>query len=171
MTLVVEDGTGKADAESYISVSDATAYHASRGNSAWAAIASDTVREQLLRKATDYMLYTYRGSWLGERKTDAQRLDWPRYSAWPEDRQTELPDDEVPQDIAQACAELALIANTTSLTPSVTRGKKKVKVGPLEVEYDGSAPTATAFVAASVRLAYYLCGVANGGPFAKLVRT
>ena len=78
MTLVVEDGTGKADAESYISVADATAYHAAMGNTAWAALASDTVREQLLRKATAYIGNMYAARWTGYRSTTSQALDLPR---------------------------------------------------------------------------------------------
>ncbi|MBW2635985.1 MAG: hypothetical protein JRC86_00410 [Deltaproteobacteria bacterium] len=35
MSIVVEDGTGKADAETLISVADATAYHTARGNAGW----------------------------------------------------------------------------------------------------------------------------------------
>ena len=52
MSLVVEDGTGKADAESYISVADADTYHSNRGNTDWAALTT-TEKEQLLRGATD----------------------------------------------------------------------------------------------------------------------
>ena len=47
MTLIVEDGTGLANAESYVSVADATTYHANIGNTAWAAITSDATKEQL----------------------------------------------------------------------------------------------------------------------------
>jgi hypothetical protein len=36
MALIVEDGTGLANAESYVSVADATTYHANIGNTAWA---------------------------------------------------------------------------------------------------------------------------------------
>jgi hypothetical protein len=51
---------------------------------------------------------------------------------------------------------LALIAETTPLTPNITRGKKRVKVGPIEVEYDGNAPTGTMFVSASLKLSPWL---------------
>ena len=39
MSIVTEDGSGRADAETFISVADASAYHADRGNAAWAALA------------------------------------------------------------------------------------------------------------------------------------
>jgi hypothetical protein len=77
MALVVEDGTARADAESYCSVAAADTYHANRGNTVWAAL-TQTVKEQCLRKATDYMV-VYRNAWDGYRKTTTQALDWPRF--------------------------------------------------------------------------------------------
>ena len=159
MALIVEDGTGKPDAESLASVAFADAYHAGRGNAAWAATDAE-VKEQLLRKATDYIVSMYAGSWAGLELVAGQALPFPR-SPWGL---------VVPVPIQQACAELALIAKTTPLMPNVTRGKKRVKVGPLEVEYDGNAATSTKFVAASLRIGPFL-SVLSTGPFAKLVRT
>jgi hypothetical protein len=78
MALIVEDGTGLANAESYVSVAAATTYHANVGNTAWAAITSDTTKEQLLRKATDYMVAQYRLQYAGCRRYSTQSLDWPR---------------------------------------------------------------------------------------------
>jgi hypothetical protein len=148
MALIVEDGTGKPDAESFISVADATAYHAARGNAAWAALASDTLREQALRKGTDYMEQMYRERWAGTRLTATQALSWPRYmvpmkdapggyGSWP----AYYPQDEVPLIVAHACAELALRAAAGELAPDIDRVTTREKVGPLEVEYAaGAAP-------------------------------
>jgi hypothetical protein len=69
MTLTVEDGTGKADAESYISVADADTYFTARNNATWAAL-STSDKEAALRKATDYMLQAYRVRWAGMRETE-----------------------------------------------------------------------------------------------------
>ena len=79
MSLIVEDGSIVTGAESYISVADASTYHTARGNAAWAALASDAVREQCLRKATDYMEQVYRSRWQGCRVGETQALSWPRY--------------------------------------------------------------------------------------------
>ena len=65
MAIVVEDGTGKSTAESYISVADASTYHTARGNTAWAALTTDALREAALRKATDFMRQVYRSRWQG----------------------------------------------------------------------------------------------------------
>ena len=160
MALIVEDGTGIADAESLASVEFFKDYHAKRGN-AVAATLTDEVIEQLLRKATDYAVALYATQWGSEPAVVGQALPFPRV-AWGL---------TVPLPVQQAIAELALIARTTPLMPNVTRGKKKVKVGPLEVEYDGNASTSTNFVAASLRFAPFLYLVATASPFAKLVRT
>ena len=56
MSLSVETGDGSANSESYISVADADAYHEARGNTAWEDISGDTIKEQLLRKAADFMV-------------------------------------------------------------------------------------------------------------------
>jgi hypothetical protein len=143
MALVIDDGTGRADAESFVSVADATAYHAKRGNAAWAALASDEAREQMLRKATDYMEQVYRGRWAGMRKTVAQALSWPRYYVPVRDVPITqyYPDNTVPTVVANACAELALRAITGELAPDIKRLAKRVKVDVIETEYvDGATP-------------------------------
>lgn len=148
MALIVEDGTGKADAESYISVADATAYHAARGNAAWAALASDTVREQALRAATDYMLQSYRYRWAGARKTATQALDWPRLDVPRLDTrlaagsvflQSYYDTSSVPTEVAQACAVLALKASAGELAPDIGRITSREKVDVIEVTYQESA--------------------------------
>ncbi len=162
MALIVEDGTGVTGAESLASVAFADAYHAARGNAGWASVASTEVKEQLLRKATDYAIAVYYGNWNGVEVATGQALPFPRY--------VNTINIGNPLGVQQAIAELALIAKSTPLMPNVTRGKKRVKVGPLEVEYDGSAATATKFVAASLRFAPFLGGAVSSA-MVKLVRT
>ena len=77
MALIVEDGTGKSDAESFISVADADTYHSNRGNTDWASLLT-AAKEQNLRKATDYICQVYRMKWAGTRVNGTQALDWPR---------------------------------------------------------------------------------------------
>nr|WP_315467149.1 DnaT-like ssDNA-binding protein [uncultured Undibacterium sp.] len=134
MSLIVEDGTGKSDAESLCSLSDANAYHAARGNAAWGALASDDLREQSLRKATDFITQMYRLKWQGIRSKVTQALDWPRISVYIEDYPvlTTI----VPTDVKNACAELALKASTTVLAADLKQGVKSKKVGPIETVYD-----------------------------------
>ena len=173
MSLIVEDGTGKADAESFISVADATTYHAARGNTEWAALSSDTVREQKLRIATDYMEQLYRARWAGYRKTTTQALSWPRYEVPLEDvgyGYAYYDSDSVPQIVKNACAELALRAIDGDLSPDIEQRAKREKVGDLEVEYDSNAPAFTQYRAIDNMLSVLL-KVGGSSAMCKLVRT
>jgi len=81
MPLVVEDGTGLSDAEAYVSVADADAYHAQFGNANWAA-ATLASKESALRRAAQYIDTQYR--FRGDPLNDTQALAWPRSTRpWP----------------------------------------------------------------------------------------
>lgn len=159
MALIVEDGTGLADADSYASLADAAAYHESVGNAAWAALDSDTVREQLLRVATYYMVETYRTMWAGTRMTSTQALDWPRYEVPMVDAPggdywaAYYPSNEVPAAVKRACAVLALKASTTELSPDLGPAAIREKVGPIEVEYSAGYQQQTRYQAIDNMLA------------------
>lgn len=138
MSLIVEDGTGLSTAESYGSVADADTYHANIGNTTWGTLTT-AVKEQLLRKATNYMIQTYRMRWAGVRKNDTQALDWPRFLVPRLDTEAlyaYYDSDSVPGEVKVACFELALKANSAALAPDTERLTKREKVGQLEVEYD-----------------------------------
>lgn len=128
MTIIVEDGAGKADAETYVSVVVADAYHTAMGNTAWTG--ADAAKEIALRRATQYLdnRYTYRGT----RLTSTQALEWPRVGyelgwrveAWP-----------VP-NLRDACCEAALRALTDPLQTDVAADQvTEETVGPITVKY------------------------------------
>jgi hypothetical protein len=163
MTLIVETGAGLANAESFISVSDATTYHANMGNSAWAAIATDALREAYLRRATMYMEQAYRERWAGFRQTTVQALCWPRswvpmrdapsgYATFP----SYYPPSAIPALVANACAELALRASAGDLLADLQQGVLKEGVGPLSVEYDKATPQTVRYVAVAAMLRPFL---------------
>ena len=147
MSLVVETGAGLSTAESYVSVADADAYHAARGNTTWADLDDLEQKEPALRRATDYMMQVYRTRWKGVRMQAEQALDWPRSGVYTEpfmhgavgEYPYLVPDDIVPVEIARACAKLALKAVSADLAPDLARQTKREKVGPLEVEYADGA--------------------------------
>lgn len=147
MTLVVENGTGMPTAESYASVAEATAYHTARGNAAWAALASDAIREQCLRNASAYMIGEYRLRWSGVRLNDVQALDWPR-SLVPR-RDTAVgayyPNDAVPVEVKNACASLALRASTGPLHKDQTQRKSSVTIGPISTTYEAGSKIAPTY--------------------------
>jgi hypothetical protein len=167
--LVVEDGTGLPNAESYISVADADARHTSLGNTAWTDASVTTAqKEAALRKATIYMLQAYRQRWTGYRAkvVPLQALDWPRYGV--EVDHFPVHYDIVPADVANACADLALKALSSDLAPDLTQGVIREKVGPIETEYNRGAPQYTRYRAIDMMLAPYLTG---GSSRAALVRS
>ncbi len=164
--LIVEDGTGLPNADSLTSLAFADEYHLARGNEAWGAIINER-KEQLLRKATDFTTYIIGPSFAGVRAVVGQSLPFPRYSV----TDINLYSLGVPIAIQEAVAELALIANTTPLLPTSTAvRKKRVKVGPIEVEYDTASFNGPRFVAATARFAAFM-DYRSSGMTARLVRT
>lgn len=76
MPLIVEDGTGKATADAYVSLAEADAYFLGR-NTAWGALANDA-KESAIRFATSWIDDTYAALWKGARANELQTLAWPR---------------------------------------------------------------------------------------------
>lgn len=139
MALIVEDGTGLPDAEAYISVADADAYFAARGNAAWAALTTEA-KEAALRLATDYMEAEYGPRWRGNRLTAEQALSWPRGG------------EGVPEAVRRANAELAVRASAGPLLADQGPAVKQETVGPLSVTYADGARQSTRYAAVEAAL-------------------
>jgi len=165
MSIIVEDGTGKADAESFCTVIYADAYHLARGNTAWAALATEA-KEQALRNATDYMLQMFRARWQGYRVTDTQSLDWPRYNVIVDGYYVDS--DIVPDIVQRACAEFALRASSGVLWADETQAVASEAVGSISVTYRVGSPQRTRYPAIEALLAPYLR--AGGGVSIGIVR-
>ena len=168
MALIVETGSIIADAESYCSVADATTYHAARGNTAWAALTTDALREAALRKATDFMRQAYRSRWQGVKVDEDQALDWPRYDVVVEGYV--IASNIVPAEVKNACAELALRASAADLNPDLKQGKTSVTVGSISTTYDKNSPQWKRYRAIDAMLAPYL-KAGGGGCSVRLERT
>lgn len=168
MALIVEDGTGKADAESYISVSDASAYHSARGNTTWATMSS-TEMEQAIRRATDYMQQAYRGRWQGFRVTTTQALDWPRQWVPFSDAGSLVyyANNEIPKEVKNACAELAWKAAAGELAPDIEPRVISESVGPISTQYADFGKQSTEYRAIDNLLAQLLN---SGGTFRRIER-
>lgn len=131
MALIVEDGTGTLQSESYVSVANADIYHVSFGNADWAA-ATETEKEVALRQATVYIDTYYKFN--GEKRYYNQRLMWPRYG---------YADYEVfPEpNLVQACCELALRALSAPLfEDSEDQVILREVIGPLRTDYAYKTP-------------------------------
>lgn len=144
MSLVVEDGTGLATAESYISVADAATYLTAAYGTApasWTA-ATTATKEAALRAAARWIDARY--SWPGQCLVldPAQALAWPRAGAIDREGRT-VDAASVPQRIKDSTCEAAILHLAgTLVTTSRDRGGmvKRVKVGELEKEYADGAP-------------------------------
>lgn len=146
MALTVEDGTGKTNAESYLSVSDADTYHSSFGNTSWSALTTAN-KEMALRKATRYLDNRFRARWVGSRSNRDQALDWPRYGAIDLDGYL-IDYNMLPEDLKRATAEAALRSSQgTDLESDVTADNSGVvesssfQAGPVSISETFSAKT------------------------------
>lgn len=103
--MVVEDGTGKTDANSYVSVVFADDYFSSRGVTEWTSLTNDA-KEQALIRATDYIDNIFQ--WCGKQVSSEQSLRFPRVN---------LKDYEgneitgIPNRLKQAVCDVAVIAS------------------------------------------------------------
>lgn len=134
MALIVEDGTGIANAESYVSLEDADVYHSRRGNTAWTT-APESAREAALLQATAYIDAAY--TFAGGARTMTQALRWPR--TWFVG---------LPPNLRVATMELALRALAGPLLPDVsartTTGQLiEQQVGPIREKYAAGSVTTT----------------------------
>lgn len=132
MALVIEDGTGKTNSNSYATAAEAIAYADERGFDFPTATADV---EKLLIKACDFML-GLEARYKGYRTNQDQRLPFPRADVLLYDGVDYIAYNEIPERLKEAQMRLAVSANATELVPDGT-GQEVVreKVGPLEVQY------------------------------------
>lgn len=156
MALVVEDGTGLANADAYASEAFVTAWHAGLGRTDWAAFTADQ-KDQSIRRATFYIDSRFGRVFRGHRSSSSQALEWPRFSAWDDEG---MPLDAVPVALQRAVAEYALQAarrgELAPLPPSAVPGQTAAgvssaatgevasetkTVGPLSISKEYRAPS------------------------------
>lgn len=155
MALIVEDGTGLANAESYAAVADADTRLANLGMTDWALLVT-AEKEQALRRAAAYMEQAYRERWQGYRRKIDQALSWPRW--WVTVDQFPISPDIVPPVVANACIDLALKAAAGDLNADLERALVSKKTGPLEREWDRNSPEYKRYRAIDMALAPFLKG-------------
>ena len=162
MALIVENGSQVAGAESYASVADASTYFTARANAAWAALASDALREAALRQACDYIEAVYGLRWKGERVAITQALSWPRDGVVVDG--VELSTTAIPAALMRANIELALKASAGELLSDQGAQVISETVGPISVTYAAGARQATRYAYVENMLAGLLDGGLNQIP-------
>lgn len=148
MAFVLEDGTGVATANSYVSKTWADAYFLDRGVTAWTG--TDAVKEAALINASEYVDLRFGAYFAGVREfpDTPQAMEFPRLIG-------EVTTG-IPEKLRRAVCEYAKTSLTESLTinpqydESGRQGSNKTeKVGPITEEYTyartGAASTPVQF--------------------------
>lgn len=153
VTLVVEDGTIVAGANSYASVATADLYAGNIGNAAWLTLDPTDQKAQYLIQTQIYMAQAFRMRWKGWKVSNIQVLDWPRifvdvpdsssgYGNYP---RYYAPTD-MPQQIKDAqCILAAKISASGSLAPDLGRVTTSEQIGSLKVTYDENSTPFTIY--------------------------
>lgn len=151
MPVIVENGTGLLDADSYVSLAEFKSWCSNRGYR-WEE-AEDFQIEEQLRLATGW-IDTY-NRYKGTRLKAEQTLEFPRADLvdWSSHTIT-----GVPHRVKQACCELAYKGLSEPLYVDLDRGGKitSESVGPLSVSYAADAPAGKVFMFAANLLKPYV---------------
>lgn len=126
--LTVEDGTGVAEADAYVEITDVDTYATNYGKTSWTGLTNNE-KELHIRRATQFIDNKY--PYPGTPKTATQGLFFPLEELWVRGYQVT----GVPRQLKDAVCELATISVTTDLQDSVaarTYTYRKVKIGDVE---------------------------------------
>lgn len=142
MALVVEDGSGLPNANSYNSVIEIRSYADARG---YDLPTEDADVDLLAVQATDYV-DSFRTDFQGKKTNPSvQALQWPRTGVEIDDEPVDP--DSLPRELKNAHAQASIEAYTTDLMANGSAFVKKEKVDVIEVEYsepvDGSSSSFT----------------------------
>jgi hypothetical protein len=181
LTLIKEDGTGKADANAYADLADANAYFGGHlYATAWTA-ATDDQKVVALVMATRLIDAEYQFN--GTRTTAGQALQWPR-AMCPEPDNVHVPIsallpipsdyvqyDTVPKAVVQAACEMAreLLITDRTVSPA-GEGLKYQNVGTTQTGYDKSDTRPVLSRVAQVMLAKYGSQISAKSGVVRLMR-
>ena len=145
--IIVEDGSGMNNSESYVDESYVDAYFLKRGNTEWDSI---TNKESRIVLAMDFIENNY--TYLGTKLVSTQSLSFPRVING---------ETVYPIAIKNALCELALKANSGDLLQDTGKTTIREKLGPLETEYDPNQDDLTSYNYVNKLLAPYLVSISS----------
>lgn len=139
MALVVEDGTGKVDSNTYVDLADIRAYALARGVTL---SADDTVLESQVFQAMDY-LESKRDCYQGKKvyPETPQALQWPRYPVYIDGFIVDA--STIPTELKDAECQLVMQvhAGVDLMPTSEDAFITEEKVGPLTTKYSDKIRT------------------------------
>jgi len=133
--LIVEDGTGVANANTYIDETYLTAYAEDRG---FAIPSTAEEQQQFILLGMDYLSW-FTEDFQGERTDSDNALPWPRKNVVLD--QADIPSDQIPEQLKKALAQLVIEQQKRTLlfpkprTSSVEGLVTEKKVGPLTKKF------------------------------------
>lgn len=150
MALIVEDGTGKVNANAYVDVATVNAYATLLGRSDWLDL--DTAdKEAAIARSTIALDAKYGSSFIGVKGSKEQSRAWPRQVSATNASPLVDPDgydigiDEVPAVIMNVACEIAFIESVERfLSTGISRDDliSSETVGPISTSWDNKiAPT------------------------------
>lgn len=141
-TIVVEDGTGLTNSNSYVSEAELTTYATDRG------VTISGTNAVLLIQSMDYIESQ---DFKGYKYSEEQALQWPRGNVSIDGYLIDV--DEIPTLLKEAQMETALSIDAgTNPMASVGRATKREKVDVIEVEYMDNAAESVYITAAETKL-------------------
>lgn len=143
MAIVVEDGTGVAGANSYVTAAEFDAWLAERGINE----NLHTIEEHV-HKAMDYLEAQ---NFIGVKANKDQSLQWPRHSAWIDNYPIDAT--EIPKQLKLAQFEIMLADhNGDGLTNPIERQTVQETVGSISVTYASGQPNRRTLPAVTLAL-------------------
>lgn len=133
--MIVEDGTGLIDADSFVDIAYSDDYFSARGVTSWETLTLSE-KEILLVKATDYIDNVF--DWLGKKSTPEQSLNFPRIELYTKDGYAV---DGIPKQLKDCVCECALILSqnkTLFKTENENGAVTSEHIGSLSFTYDVS---------------------------------
>ena len=160
MAIIVENGSIVANANSYVSAADLTAYATARG------ITLTADEDILLIKAMDYIESL---NYQGIKKTIDQPLQWPRAYVWLDSYY--FPTDQIPSQLKNGQMQTAIAIDQGNDPLDVVAPQvKREKVDVIEIEYMDGTNAVNIVKAINAMLYKLLVGGGSGGNVAKVVK-
>lgn len=134
VNLIVEDGSGLPNANSYCDLDYALEYCTNKGYTSWLSL-SETEQKVFIIRGTEFVDNFY--MWKGRKGKGSQALSFPRLDLYDDDRYLIS---GIPDKLKRACLEAAFLnstsgADTLFTTKDENGAIKRQKVDSLEVEY------------------------------------
>ena len=146
MTLVIEDGTGKTNSDSYVTVAEYNAFLNARYVNRTSI--SEAQAEAYIFRATDYF---ENQMFVGYVADDDQAMQWPRHNVVIDG--FGIDSDEIPKEVKKSIYEIAYsFEQGYGINDPVSRETQSEKIGEITITYKNSSASKVLLPAATQAL-------------------